>query len=82
VSDVPQHAQRRQSLRLGTAEYRHRRCEPPHAGSAAYTLRNKASGELVQTTDPGRELITGNTHFSIGLSARAHAGLVAFLRSL
>jgi cytochrome c peroxidase len=25
-----------------------------------YTLRNKTTGEIVQTTDPGRALITGN----------------------
>jgi cytochrome c peroxidase len=55
-----------------------------------YTFRNKATGELVQTTDPGRALITGKwKHMSLfkgpilrGLAARSpyfHNGLAATL---
>lgn len=36
--------------------------DPEHAAKSnlpIYTLRNKATGELVQTTDPGRAMITG-----------------------
>jgi cytochrome c peroxidase len=55
-----------------------------------YTFRNKTSGEVVQTTDPGRALITGKwTHMSVfkgpilrGLAARApyfHNGFAATL---
>jgi cytochrome c peroxidase len=55
-----------------------------------YTFRNKTTGELVQTTDPGRALITGKwTHMSLfkgpilrGLAARApyfHNGFAATL---
>ncbi len=55
-----------------------------------YTLRNKATGETVQTTDPGRALITGKwKHLSLfkgpilrGLAARApyfHNGFAASL---
>jgi cytochrome c peroxidase len=85
-----------------------------------YTLRNTATGQVRQTTDPGRAPITGkwadigkfkgpilrglaarapyfhngsaasldavvdfyNTRFTIGLSPREHADLVAFLRAL
>jgi cytochrome c peroxidase len=55
-----------------------------------YTFRNKTSGEVVQTTDPGRALITGKwAHMSVfkgpilrGLAARApyfHNGFAATL---
>jgi len=55
-----------------------------------YTFRNKRTGEVVQTTDPGRALITGKwNHMSLfkgpilrGLAARApyfHNGLAATL---
>jgi cytochrome c peroxidase len=55
-----------------------------------YTFRNKTSGEVVQTTDPGRALITGKwKHMSLfkgpilrGLAARApyfHNGFAASL---
>src|SRR4029077_20796639 len=55
-----------------------------------YTFRNKATGEIVKTTDPGRALITGKwKHMSLfkgpilrGLSARApyfHNGFAANL---
>jgi hypothetical protein len=55
-----------------------------------YTFRNKTTGEVVQTTDPGRALITGKwKHMSVfkgpilrGLAARApyfHNGLAATL---
>jgi cytochrome c peroxidase len=55
-----------------------------------YTFRNKTTGELVQTTDPGRALITGKwKHMSVfkgpilrGLAARApyfHNGFAATL---
>ncbi len=85
-----------------------------------YTLQNKATGETIETTDPGRALVTGkwkdigrfkgpvlrsvasrppyfhngsakdlpaviefyNTRFSIGLTDREQADLVAFLASL
>ena len=56
-----------------------------------YTFRNKTTGEVVQTTDPGRALITGKwkrhvavqgTRFCAGLAARApyfHNGFAATL---
>lgn len=85
-----------------------------------YTLKNKTTGEIVKTTDPGRALLTGkwkdigrfkgpilrsvasrppyfhdgsapdlqsvvefyNTRFSIGLTEREKADLVAFLAAL
>jgi hypothetical protein len=85
-----------------------------------YQLRNKATGALIETTDPGRAMITGkwkdigrfkgpvlralasrapyfhngfaadldaavdfyNQRFGIGLTAREHSDLVAFLRTL
>ncbi len=85
-----------------------------------YTLQNKVTGETIETTDPGRALVTGkwkdigrfkgpvlrsvasrppyfhngsakdlpaviefyNTRFSIGLTDREQADLVAFLASL
>ena len=85
-----------------------------------YTFRNKTTGEVVQTTDPGRALITGkwqhmstfkgpilrglaarapyfhnafaptladvvefyNGRFTIGLSMRDKADLIAFLKTL
>jgi hypothetical protein len=102
-------------LNVGTADVSRRAPDMP-----LYTLRNKATGAMVQTTDPGRALITGkwadvgkfkgpilrglaarapyfhngsaatlqdvvdfyNTRFSIGLSARDRADLVAFLEAL
>src|SRR5205823_3621565 len=102
-------------LNIGIADASRRTTDIP-----LYTLRNKATGALVQTTDPGRALITGkwadvgkfkgpvlrglaarapyfhngsattlddvvdfyNSRFNIRLSAREHADLVAFLRSL
>jgi cytochrome c peroxidase len=58
-----------------------------------YTFRNKTTGELVETTDPGRALITGKwNHMSSfkgpilrGLAARApyfHNGLAPTLRDV
>jgi cytochrome c peroxidase len=55
-----------------------------------YTFRNKTTGEIIQTTDPGRALITGKwAHMSLfkgpilrGLAARApyfHNGFAATL---
>jgi cytochrome c peroxidase len=55
-----------------------------------YTFRNKTTGEVVQTTDPGRALVTGQwRHMSVfkgpilrGLAARApyfHNGSAATL---
>jgi hypothetical protein len=58
-----------------------------------YTFRNKTTGEVVQTTDPGRALITGKwNHMSLfkgpilrGLASRApyfHNGLAPTLRDV
>jgi cytochrome c peroxidase len=58
-----------------------------------YTFRNKTTGEVIQTTDPGRALITGKwSHMSLfkgpilrGVAARApyfHNGLAATLRDV
>jgi cytochrome c peroxidase len=41
-------------LDIGLADASRRRADQP-----LYTLRNKATGETVQTTDPGRALVTG-----------------------
>ncbi|HEY1294321.1 MAG TPA: hypothetical protein VGJ60_14690 [Chloroflexota bacterium] len=102
-------------LNIGIADAARRTPDLP-----LYTLRNKATGELRQTTDPGRALITGkwadigkfkgpilrglaarapyfhngsaatlqevvdfyNTRFSLGLSPRDRADLIAFLEAL
>lgn len=72
-------------LDLGLAEAALRTPDMP-----LYTLRHKTTGEIVQTTDPGRALITGKwSHVSTfkgpilrGLAARApyfHNGLAATL---
>jgi cytochrome c peroxidase len=42
-------------LDIGLADASRRRADMP-----LYTLRNKATGETVQTTDPGRALVTGH----------------------
>ncbi len=41
-------------LDIGLADASRRRADQP-----LYTLRNKATGEIVKTTDPGRALVTG-----------------------
>jgi cytochrome c peroxidase len=41
-------------LDIGLADASRRRADQP-----LYTLRNKSTGETVQTTDPGRALVTG-----------------------
>jgi len=49
-----------------------------------YTLRNIATGQTVETTDPGRAMKTGKwaNRFHIGLTPQERVDLIAFLRSL
>jgi hypothetical protein len=57
-----------------------------------YVVRNLTTGQIVETTDPGRALVTGkwlralvsfyNRRFSIGLTDAEMNDLIAFLRSL
>jgi cytochrome c peroxidase len=72
-------------LDLGLTDEAHRTLDMP-----LYTFRNKSTGEIVKTTDPGRALITGKwRHMSTfkgpilrGLPARApyfHNGMAATL---
>lgn len=72
-------------LDLGLTDEAHRTPDMP-----LYTFRNRATGEILKTTDPGRALITGKwAHMSTfkgpilrGLAARApyfHNGLAATL---
>ena len=59
VHHLPRHAERRQSLGADGVEHRRRRCLAAHADLPLYTLRRRATGETVQTTDPGRAMVTG-----------------------
>jgi cytochrome c peroxidase len=72
-------------LDLGLSDEAHRSADMP-----LYTFRNKTTGEMVKTTDPGRALVTGKwKHLSTfkgpilrGLAARApyfHNGIAATL---
>src|SRR6266581_1426502 len=76
-------------LNIGLADASRRTPDLP-----LYTLKNKADGRIVETTDPGRALISGkfadigavvdfyNERFGAGIAGKDREDLIAFLRAL